>query len=230
MSKFESRGNRRAAVMGAAVAAAVGAVLAGGPGASVGRAADVTLNNGDTKTYTPVSTQSAGGLSFRTFTGQAVNDTSLVDFGGTANSFGSSDVNQNTTSGQPTTTATQWVGKIRLDATGDYSFATNSDDGSRLFIDGVLVVNNEGGHGATELFKTLNLGAGLHDVRVELVNNTGGGGAQLKYAVGTGRGRPYPAPSSTSPRTTPRSARPSPRATSCRSATTSAWRLGRRAP
>ncbi|ARN56192.1 Thermostable beta-glucosidase B [Sedimentisphaera salicampi] len=42
----------------------------------------------------------------------------------------------------------RWTGAVRVDETGDYIFGLNSDDGSRLFIDGELVVDNWGNHGA----------------------------------------------------------------------------------
>ncbi|MEN9841253.1 MAG: hypothetical protein RL376_1053, partial [Verrucomicrobiota bacterium] len=37
-------------------------------------------------------------------------------------------------------------GKIKINTSGDYSFFLNSDDGSKLWIDGVLIINNDGAH------------------------------------------------------------------------------------
>ena len=41
----------------------------------------------------------------------------------------------------------EWSGKIKIDKAGEYTFATISDDGSRLFINGKQVVDNWGLHG-----------------------------------------------------------------------------------
>ena len=42
-------------------------------------------------------------------------------------------------------------GYIDIPADGLYTFTVNSDDGSRLFIAGVQVVDNDGSHSATEV-------------------------------------------------------------------------------
>ncbi len=46
--------------------------------------------------------------------------------------------------------ATRQMAAIEIPATGEYSFYTASDDGSRLYIDEQLVVNNDGLHGMVE--------------------------------------------------------------------------------
>ena len=45
------------------------------------------------------------------------------------------------------TFAMRWRGEITIPSDGDYSFRTTSDDGSMLFIDRQLVVDNDGLHG-----------------------------------------------------------------------------------
>jgi acid phosphatase type 7 len=58
-------------------------------------------------------------------------------------------------------------GYVEVPQTGTYQFFTRSDDGSKLFIDGELVVNNDGDHGAFwEYGKTI-LEKGKHRLRVE---------------------------------------------------------------
>ena len=47
-----------------------------------------------------------------------------------------------------------------------YRFFTESDDGSQLFIDGKLVVDNDGPHGAREVMGQAPLGKGYHTIRV----------------------------------------------------------------
>jgi len=48
---------------------------------------------------------------------------------------------------------------IDLPTAGSYTFYTASDDGSQLFIDGNLVVDNDGLHGVVEKSGTVDLSA-----------------------------------------------------------------------
>jgi hypothetical protein len=43
----------------------------------------------------------------------------------------------------------RWTGEVLAPATGDYTFATNSDDGVRLRVNGELVIDNWSFHGDT---------------------------------------------------------------------------------
>jgi len=70
--------------------------------------------------------------------------------------------------------ALQYEGFIQIDIAGKYTFSTASDDGSKLFIDGKEVVNNDGNHGVMEETGSVELTAGRHPVRVEYYNNGGG--------------------------------------------------------
>gem|GEM_PF-1637015 len=67
----------------------------------------------------------------------------------------------------------RWTGAIEIPTTGDYTFFTKSDDGSRLYIDGVLVVNNDGLHAALEMSGTRHLTAGCHTIEIQFFENTG---------------------------------------------------------
>jgi len=60
----------------------------------------------------------------------------------------------------------EYTGYIMIPETGDWTFGTKSDDGSRLWIDdrSNLVVNNDGLHGAKEVTGTTNLKAGPHRI------------------------------------------------------------------
>ncbi|MFZ9388147.1 MAG: alpha-L-fucosidase [Chitinophagaceae bacterium] len=64
-------------------------------------------------------------------------------------------------------------GWIRLDKTDVYNFYLGSDDGSRLYIDDRLLVDNNGLHGMVDKKGTLALEAGYHQVRVEFFEKTG---------------------------------------------------------
>jgi alpha-L-fucosidase len=65
---------------------------------------------------------------------------------------------------------------VSVPATGVYSFFTETDDGSRLFVDDSLVVDNGGLHGMLEKRGVVALEAGLHALRVTYFNKTGGAG------------------------------------------------------
>jgi hypothetical protein len=55
---------------------------------------------------------------------------------------------------------------IKIPDTGLYSFYTFSDDGSTLYIDGQMVVNNDGSHSERYAGGTVALNAGFHDLRL----------------------------------------------------------------
>ena len=66
-----------------------------------------------------------------------------------------------------------FAGYINIPATGEYTFVTGSDDGSKLFIDGQLVVNNDGLHGLREQEGTVTLTEGLHPIMVSYFERSG---------------------------------------------------------
>ncbi|MDP6763416.1 MAG: PA14 domain-containing protein [Planctomycetota bacterium] len=68
----------------------------------------------------------------------------------------------------------RFSGSIRIDDPGEYTFTTASDDGSRLRIDGELVVINDGCHGVEERSGKVNLSAGEHPIVVTMFEYTGG--------------------------------------------------------
>ncbi len=69
-------------------------------------------------------------------------------------------------------------GFIEVPNEGVYTFAVSSNDGSRLFIDGNLIVENDGWHGAYEKEGTIALQAGLH--KIKLLYFQSGGGKSLE--------------------------------------------------
>lgn len=68
---------------------------------------------------------------------------------------------------------------------GEYTFFTESDDGSKLFIGDELVVDNDGLHGMVKRGGVIPLRSGWHKVRIEFFE--AGGGAGL-YATMSGPG------------------------------------------
>lgn len=61
----------------------------------------------------------------------------------------------------------RWTGKIKIPAEGNYTFFLESDDGSRLFIDGKQVLDNGGAHAMEEVAGNIKLTAGDHALKVE---------------------------------------------------------------
>jgi len=64
-------------------------------------------------------------------------------------------------------------GLVRVPADGLYTFATRSDDGSKLWIGDELVVDNDGLHGVAEATGMVRLAAGLQPIRVEFFEAAG---------------------------------------------------------
>ena len=77
-----------------------------------------------------------------------------------------------------------FTGKININTTGDYNFFLSSDDGSKLYIDGIEVIDNDGLHGNREVGTTtpLTLTAGKHDIRVEFFEKYGQEVLSLSYS------------------------------------------------
>lgn len=77
--------------------------------------------------------------------------------------------------------AARWTGQILANISGNYTFYLASDDGSRLFIDNQLVIDNGGLHANVELNNTVKLNAGVHSIRVEFFEHTGAANVSLNY-------------------------------------------------
>ena len=77
-------------------------------------------------------------------------------------------------------------GYITIARDGVYTFALTSDDGARLTIADTTVVDNDGLHGTQEKRGVIALAAGMHRIKVEYFNKTGGARLNLKIAP-TGR-------------------------------------------
>ncbi len=73
------------------------------------------------------------------------------------------------------------TGSIRIDVAGRYDFELGSDDGSKLEIDGQLVVNNDGLHGFRTVTGSAELSQGYHPIRIEFFERNGGERLSLRY-------------------------------------------------
>ncbi|KAJ9468426.1 Cytochrome c peroxidase [Diplonema papillatum] len=89
-------------------------------------------------------------------------------------------------SGTSTTFASRHVGYLIITEAGDYTFYISSDDGSRLYVDGALAVDNGGRHGLVTVEATLNLGVGLHAVDFQFFDAGGDAVTRLEWTPPNG--------------------------------------------
>ncbi len=83
----------------------------------------------------------------------------------------------------------RFFGEIAIDSAGTYQFFTTSDDGSLLYLDGKLVVDNDGLHAAVEQGGTMELDTGSHQIEVLFFEKSGGASLQVAYqGPGTDKG------------------------------------------
>ncbi len=72
----------------------------------------------------------------------------------------------------------KWTGTLHAPATGTYQFSLNSDDGSRLIINGTTVINNWFNQGPTTRTGSISLTAG-QSASIEVDYYQGGGGSNV---------------------------------------------------
>lgn len=78
--------------------------------------------------------------------------------------------------------AINFEGYIDVPTDGEYTFSTTSDDGSILYINNILVVNNDGLHGAIEKSGSVGLKAGKHYISVGFFQEGWDKSLQVSYA------------------------------------------------
>ncbi|HMJ71561.1 MAG TPA: PA14 domain-containing protein [Cyclobacteriaceae bacterium] len=72
---------------------------------------------------------------------------------------------------------------IEILTAGNYTFYTSSDDGSRLYVNGVLVVENDNAHGTTEVASSpVSLTPGKYPIRATFFEQGGGEVLTVSYA------------------------------------------------
>jgi hypothetical protein len=74
-----------------------------------------------------------------------------------------------------------YTGYIKIAKTGLHDFYTSSDDGSLLYIDDVLVVDNNGNHGQDEKSGKVLLEKGLHKIKVVYFDSAGDNGLIVSF-------------------------------------------------
>jgi hypothetical protein len=73
----------------------------------------------------------------------------------------------------PSAFSVRWVGYVAVDVPGTYRCATTSDDGSRISIDNILVVDNGGPHGPLTRSGSIALARGSHLLVIEYAQEGG---------------------------------------------------------
>jgi len=72
-------------------------------------------------------------------------------------------------------------GLIMIPSDGIYSFYISSDDGSKLFIDDKILVDNDGLHGIVEKGNEIPLAKGYHAIKVLFFERSGGDALQVQW-------------------------------------------------
>lgn len=75
----------------------------------------------------------------------------------------------------------RWTGVLHVPKDARFTFYAESDDGSRLWIDGKQVVENGGLHPMEEKSGEIELKAGDHEIKVDLFENEGDAGIKLSW-------------------------------------------------
>ncbi len=92
--------------------------------------------------------------------------------------------------------ALRFLGELRLEEGGSYEFATISDDGSLLIIDGEEVVDNDGTHGMQSRQGRIDLASGSHSFELQYFNAGGPHGLVLRWRRDGQEGPPRQVPES----------------------------------
>ncbi|MCK5458147.1 MAG: chitobiase/beta-hexosaminidase C-terminal domain-containing protein, partial [Melioribacteraceae bacterium] len=80
----------------------------------------------------------------------------------------------------PTHYAQLFIGSVNIEEVGEYIFYSGSNDGTKLYVDNTLLVDNDGGHGYQEKYGKIKLDEGVHKIEVRYFQQ--GGGQELKVS------------------------------------------------
>ena len=112
-----------------------------------------------------------------------------TDFSALALSRLDGPVNFDWTSGSPSgsvgadTFSVRWTGQVEPRYSQTYTFYTATDDGVRLWVNGVLLIDHWADQGGTEWSGSIALTAGQkYDIRMDYYENGGGAAAQLRWS------------------------------------------------
>jgi len=77
--------------------------------------------------------------------------------------------------------AVRWTGLLMTSTPGLYQFYLKSDDGSKLYIDKKVVVNNDGLHGMRTRSGTKKMSSGPHKINLQFFEKGGGAGMRFMF-------------------------------------------------
>jgi len=100
---------------------------------------------------------------------------------GQIGSFNVTTLQNNVDPGDTDSFSIRYTGYIQIASAGSYTFFTTSDDGSKLFIDGEQIVNNDGDHSSQERNGSVTLTSGFHRIQVLFYENGGGQVLEVRY-------------------------------------------------
>ncbi|MEK6250096.1 MAG: PA14 domain-containing protein, partial [Planctomycetales bacterium] len=78
--------------------------------------------------------------------------------------------------------ALRFSGLLKVDRQGQYTFYLSSDDGSRLYVDGELVVDNDGYHEFRERTGSVKLTAAMHSIQVNYFESEYDAGLKVSWS------------------------------------------------
>ncbi|HMK16650.1 MAG TPA: alpha-L-fucosidase [Chitinophagaceae bacterium] len=119
------------------------------------------------------------GIAYRYFEPKGKIDLSSINNNPT--STGIADILSNNKKQRTDKFAFEFTGYIKVEKDGIYTFFTDSDDGSMLYIDDEEIVNNDGDHGNVEKNGKAALKKGYHKIKVLYFDS--GGGNSLKVSM-----------------------------------------------
>jgi hypothetical protein len=119
------------------------------------------------------------GIAYRYFEPTGKIDLSSINTNTT--STGIADIISNNKKQRTDKFAFEFSGYIKVEKDGIYTFFTDSDDGSMLYIDDEEIVNNDGDHGNVEKNGKAALKKGFHKIKVLYFDS--GGGNSLKVSM-----------------------------------------------
>jgi len=106
--------------------------------------------------------------------------------------------------------AARWTGEVEVHTGGTYTFFVRSDDGSKIYVNHVLVVDNDGLHGPEEEKSgTVDLEEGEHPITVDFFEKDGSANLHVEYVGPDTDGRKEPLHSTLEPLPHPTGPRPS---------------------
>jgi hypothetical protein len=92
----------------------------------------------------------------------------------------------------PGSISMEWTGYLLIEQPGHYSIATESDDGSAVYLNNELLVNNWGIHGRQVGRGYIDLQPGIYPITVRYFNANHGGMMTLLWTEPVGHLKPIP--------------------------------------